>query len=241
MNFENVLQKLLDLERMNTVTGLKAEDAYCLGLLQPVLQGYPLLPFTGATLRPFCMVHIMNDIIVNNRVSILEFGAGISTVMMGRVIRKNNLKSQVITIEHSQDWFHYIKDCLRREELDKYVTVVHSPLQHCDTSLDNNQWYDTATVEREIAGKKFDMVIIDGPPAWQTGKEKARYPAVPFIIKKLSARFSIYLDDANRAGEKSLIETWEKKFHLKFSHPGKTLAHCSGGDFFFSSPLGYYP
>lgn len=240
MDSGNVFQKLLDLERINYATGLKTEDTYCLELLQPVLLGYPLLAFTGSALRPFCLVHIINDMIVNNRTSVLEFGAGISTILMARVIRKNNLKTRVTAVEHDQGWADSVKSLLTKEELNDYVTLIHAPLVNSTLSVDGNQWHDATLIDRAIGDSKFDLVIIDGPPAWEPGKQKARYPAVPYVFDKLSSVFSIYLDDANRAGEKSLMEMWEKEFRLKFNLLGKTLAHCSKGKLRFTNPFAYY-
>ena len=183
----------------------RTEDLYSLGLLQPLIQGYPFLSFTAFAMRPFCLNHIINDISINGRQSIIEFGTGISTIMIARLIKKNNLKTKIVSIEHGEEWAQLTNENLVKEHLHDVATVISIPFKHCNLALDGNLWYDVDLLNQELKDRRFDMVIIDGPPAWEASKEKARYPAVPYIIDKLKDKFSIYLDDVNRKGELDIV------------------------------------
>ncbi len=235
-----ILQKIYGLERTIKVDSYIAEDNYALNLLQPLINGYPYLPFTGSSLRPFCLAHMINDIVINKRQNIIEFGSGISTVMIGRLIKKNNLNSTLLSIEHDAGWVDALKGILKNEQIDDVVTVLHAPLKPCKSALDSNEWYDLKILKDYTKGKKFDMVIIDGPPAWEANKGTARYPAVDFISSKLSKNFSIYLDDAIRKGEQEIIKKWEVDYGIQFRISGKTLAHYYGGISFNTEPFIYY-
>ncbi len=239
-DFELLNIRLNNLERYGWTNSFTIEDTYALGLLQPIISGYPLLPFSGSSLRPFCLAHIINDIIINSRNSIIEFGSGISTIMIGRLIKKNKLDTKIVSIEHDEGWVKVLSQILRNEQIDDVIELQYIPLTTCKLAIDNNDWYDLKILKDYTNGKKFDMVIIDGPPAWEVNKSRARYPAVPFISNKLAKKFSIYLDDAVRAGEQDIIKLWESEYGVNFKVTGKTLAYYYGGEAYYTEPFIYY-
>jgi hypothetical protein len=232
-------KRLAVLERAEYFNRLKLEDTYSLALLNPLLGEFPFIPFTGASLRPFCLAHIINDIVVNDRKHIIEFGSGISTVVIGRLIKSNKLASSLVSIEHDQAWVEVLNSLLAREDLHHCVKVAWVPLAPSDLALDANGWYDTELLERNLSSAVFDMAIVDGPPAWAAGKAKARYPALPFMYERLSERCSVYLDDAERAGEREVLALWHQKFPLRFTLTGNTLAFACRGESFYTEPLAY--
>lgn len=237
---ESISQKLRYLYRLSSLLSMKADDAYSLGLLQTLIVGYPLVPFTGSSIRPFCLTHIINDITVNERKCIIEFGSGISTILIGRLILKNNLQVKFFTVEHDQRWVNTLNEILKRENLNEVVHVIHAPLSECDFSVENNTWYDSKILASHFERVEFDMAIIDGPPAWEVGKGEARYPALPFLFNKMMPDCSIYLDDANRPGELAVIKKWEAEFGIEFCITGETLGFCYIGDSYFTEPIVYY-
>jgi len=215
----------------------KIADTYCLGLLQSLVTGYPFLPITTASLRPHALVHILNDIVVNDRKNIIEFGSGLSTILIGRLIKRNALDSRILSVENDEGWAKTVSRLVRNEGIEDAIDVVHAPLVETGLALDGNLWYDVSVLDDRIAGRQFDMAIIDGPNAWQKGHEKARYPTLPYIYGKLNCGFCVYLDDANRPGENSIIQLWEKKYGTEFSKVGDTLAYCKTGGVFHSAAV----
>lgn len=215
----------------------RTEDLYSLGLLQSLLQGYPYLSFTGFSMRPYCINHIINDVLINGRQHIIEFGAGLSTILIARLIKKNGLNATIVSVDHEEAWANLINEQLIKEQLHEAATVISIPLKPCDLALDGGLWYAVDLLNMELKGRQFDMVIVDGPPAWEASKEKARYPALPYLIDKLQSRFSIYLDDVNRKGEQEIVERWKKEFGLAFNIAGSSLAWHSRGEAFHTAPL----
>lgn len=232
-------QRISVIERLNYLNILRTEDTHSIALLQGLLNGFPFLPFTRFTFRPSSIVHIINDILLNRRKDIIEFGTGISTVIMARLIKKNNLNSRIFSIEHNADWVDDINNMLRVEKLEEVVTVINAPLCECNLAINKTNWYDSNILSKVIGEREFDMVIIDGPPAWEESNMIARYPALPFIMGNLSQNYSIFLDDANRGGEKAIMKLWEDKFKIKFIVRGGTLAYCQKGKFFDSAPFNF--
>lgn len=214
---------------------LRMDDMYSMGLLQSLLNGYPYIPFTTFSFRPFCLNVILNDIIINHRKSIIEFGSGISTVLIGRLIKKNDLHTTIISFEHNDVWVDVMKKMLKNEQLDDVVQIVHAPLKESAFST-FSPWYDPEVIENSIENNRFDLVVVDGPPAWEKAKEKARYPALPFLKERLTDTFCILLDDANRAGEKNVLQLWEQQLGFTFSLMGGSLA-CHRTDSFEAKPF----
>jgi hypothetical protein len=81
-------------------------------------------------------------------------------------------------------------------------------------------WYDTEIIDASLKGK-YDLVLVDGPP---TGDKLNRYPALPYLHKRLSERFSFYLDDASREGER--VRT--PPVGIRIRHPIQSIGahHC---------------
>lgn len=202
-------------------------------LLRPLLEQANYLPMTAAAINPFSLACILNDIVINKRLNILEFGSGISTILIGRLIRLNGLKSKIISIEHDLSWFKEMKDTIEREGLQESVKIILSPLKE----EHGIYWYDKHAIEDKARDILFDSVIIDGPPAWEEGKEKARQPAFGFLINKLSENYIVFLDDANRAGEQQIIMDWTEKYSVNFNSIGPSLAYTYKGKIFSFHPL----
>ena len=210
---------------------MNSKDVYALSVMQPILGG-PYLPFTNSVIRPSRLVHILNDMVVNSRRTILEFGSGISTILMGRLIRKNNTGAQILSIEHDQHWADLVRSAIRNEQMEDIISVVHAPLQPNSFAIGENLWYGLDIHDRLFAGFFFDMVVVDGPPAYEASKEFARYPALPFIHDRLAGQSTIFLDDADRNGEKWIIQQWEREFSIQFRILADSLAYASRGTHF---------
>lgn len=228
----NPVVSVENIENADSVREVRSNDVYALTLLQPLLINYPFLPFTLASLRPLCLAHILNDIVINNRQNIIEFGSGISTLIIGRLIKKNQLTTKLLSIENDESWLKKMIQTLKDEKIDDVVSIKWAPLTTCDFSIDDNLWYDIGKMQEHVKSKTFDMVIIDGPPAWEPRKQLARFPAIPFVKDKLENDFSIYLDDADRLGEQKVIELWKSGFGFNLDFSRKSFAYYQSGKSF---------
>ena len=173
---------------------------------------------------------MVNDIVVNRRRSILEFGAGMSTILMARLIRQNGLTATITSVEHDAVWLQVVTDALAGEDLLQHVTFVQAPLAQKCCFGHSLPWYDTDILDASLAGK-YDLVLVDGPPS---ADKLNRYPALPYLYKRLSERFSFYLDDASREGELGILRRWECEYNIPFKVLGHTIAVGSQGTLFNS-------
>ena len=68
---------------------------------------------------------MLNDIVTNDRKSIVEFGSGMSTIMIGRLIKNNGLDSRLVTVEHDKGWVDVLAGILRKESIHDVIDNRH--------------------------------------------------------------------------------------------------------------------
>lgn len=174
------------------------------------------LPWTKSAMRPSGLVAVLNEITINQRKCIVECGGGISTFYIARLLREKG--GHIYTIEHNQLWCQLLEQELAKENLSEYVSVIFAPLSSNKIEIrqENTEWYDLSTLEAKLSSLKIDLLIVDGPPAYEVEKQLARYPAVPFLSTYLAEDYTIILDDINRPGEQEVLQTWEQQLGIVF-------------------------
>lgn len=178
----------------------------------------PYLPYTSSAMSLDSLTCVFNDICINNRKEILEFGAGVSTILLARLIKINKLETKLTSVESDPDFIEYLKKTLANEQTLSKVKIIHAPLtnRHSEYKFTKTEWYSPKVLEKNIKSIS-DLVIVDGPLAFNKDVALSRYPAVPYIFNRLAHNCSIYLDDANRNGEKQCMAEWSKNFDIVFN------------------------
>lgn len=231
-----VYRALNQLVQLNTTSRNRENDLLALTLMHNLIHAGKYLPFTQFSLSPYALAMIMNDVIVNQRRNILEFGSGISTILTARLIRTNQLDATITSVEHDAKWIQFIKSTLAEEGLLPYVTFVEAPLLERFSSQHSLPWYDTNILDMHLKGQ-YDLVLVDGPPSTE---KLNRYPALPYLHKKLSDCFSFYLDDAHREGETLILKKWESEYGISFKTYEQMIALGSRGKVFESCLRAYW-
>ena len=174
------------------------------------------LPWTKSAIRPSGLVAILNEITINQRKCIVECGGGISTFYIARLLREKG--GHIYTIEHNQQWCQLLGQELDKENLSEYVSIVFAPLCSSDIGIEkkDTEWYDLSTLEEKLSSLKIDLLIVDGPPAYELEKQFSRYPAVPYLSNYFAQDYTIILDDINRPGEQKVLQVWEKQLGIVF-------------------------
>ena len=209
-------------------------------LLHKFFPAKTILSFTPFSLNPNTILHIINEIQINNRKNIIEFGSGISTIILAKFIKDNNLNTKIVSIEDNKGWYDYIKSELIKYDLDGIVSLNYIPLLEEEGIT---CWYNKKNVSEIVLNKKFDLILVDGPSGG-LGK-KARKPALEVIINSLNESFIIFLDDIRRKDEREIINNWESllnKNNYKINkqiNPSKVYGIISCGEAFSSTPLSH--
>ena len=208
-----ILNTLGKLSVLNKFANLfrTVEDIKALQLLSPLHTEY--LPWSDSSIRPSALVSILNDITLNKRTNIVEFGGGISTIFIAKHLRNLN-RGGVTTFEHNKEWVDILNNIISQSGLDDFCTVVHAPMRCCSYALNNQEWYDHNVIENTLRPHSIDLVLVDGPLAYSKELAQSRYPALPVIRPFLKSNFSIYLDDINRLGEQKILEKWSHELKL---------------------------
>lgn len=212
LDFIEGIHFLDDNSVLKTNTIFDVKDILAMQYLQPLYPTY--YPWSSAAMRPSGLVKVVNEIMINQRKTIVECGGGISTVLIAKLI--NEFSGKLYTIEHSKEWAVFLENLLKKYKLNQNVYIIYSPLRQIELSIGKGFWYECKCIERVIPRKKVDFLIVDGPPSYPIENKYSRYFAVPFFWDYFAEDFSILLDDINRQGEKEIITLWEKEYNIKF-------------------------
>jgi Methyltransferase domain len=185
-----------------------AEDLHAWHVLRPLLDVGPYLPWSSGAMRPAGLVTVCNAIVSDARTSVVECGSGASTVLLARLLRERGAGT-LVSIEHDAGWAALTTDLLRRERLDAAARVVHAPL------TGDPPWYAPEPLEGALPDS-VDLLVVDGPPAFEPGHEHRREPALGFFEERLADGAAVVLDDLQRAGEREVLARWEARGAWRF-------------------------
>lgn len=199
--------------------------------LLPLIYSNNYVPFNELSLRPFALNFLCNEILINRRSRVIEFGSGVSTILMARLIKQMSLETRIVSIDEHEGWLKVIEKSLKEENLSEYVNLIHSPVQ--------GDWYNEEVLKQKLRSVQCDLVFVDGPTSGQ--QQHTRYKALPFVFPQLADEAAIFLDDVDRAAEKEVLERWEKEFELNFRVHNRTLGVAYRGQHFTANPnKGFY-
>lgn len=177
-------------------------------ILTPLLGAGGYLPWTSGSMRPTALVAVCNEVVHGNRSRIVECGSGASTVMLARLLRERQ-GGRLTALEHDGHWAALVAGQLRREGLDSIAQVIHAPLGG------EPEWYGAAALAA-VPGK-VDLLLVDGPPAFDPGMGASRAPALPWFEARLVAGAVVMLDDLDRPGERQVVAEWEAASDWRFA------------------------
>ncbi|MBA2416810.1 MAG: class I SAM-dependent methyltransferase [Geodermatophilaceae bacterium] len=191
------------------------DDAAAWQALSPLLK--PYLPWSAGAMRPAGLVTVLNDVWFRMPTLVVELGSGTSTVVVARLLHELGT-GRLLSIEHDDAWADRVQRQLDREGLVDVADVVRAPLRPHERSWHGAEWYDEAALATAIgvAGHPIDLLVVDGPPAWQPGKEHARYPALGSLVRWLAPGATVVLDDIERAGEQEVLARWQQEHGVIF-------------------------
>ena len=192
----------------------------------------PRFPFPAIDKRaiaPELALLLASKIIEQKPSLMLEMGSGISTVIGGYCLQKNDF-GKLISIEHDRHFADQTRSAIRLHGLTDFVEVVYAPLRQTNRRNDEYFWYDPFFLET-ISPRSVDLLFIDGPPGRL--RKLSRYPAIPFLYETLSDDAVILVDDANRNDESEMINLWLRDFpslRCTYIKKGKGSAILINGD-----------
>jgi hypothetical protein len=133
--------------------------------------------------------------------SVLELGAGQSTLLIDALNARRNRRFEARTVEHDPLWAREVGDKVAHR-----IAVL--PLQDRVVCGRPISWYGGAVAE---PGKTYDFVLVDGPPAFRRDTSHSRCGCLDVLPGALASDFVVIIDDASRPGEMFLVAELEQR------------------------------
>jgi hypothetical protein len=169
---------------------------------------------------PDFSLYLVELLETNNYDLIIEFGSGISTVIMAKTLAKmtrrhsDKASTTLVSFDHLEQYYKQTLGQLKQADLAEQVQLELAPLKAYTSPNGNTYPYYTCHETLAKLAQKHDLtntrilVVVDGPPA-STGKH-ARYPAAPLVLTHFKgASIDLLLDDYIRDDEKEIATLWK--------------------------------
>jgi 16S rRNA G966 N2-methylase RsmD len=191
------------------------QEQFSYNVISGLFKESHFIPFTTWTISPSTIHHVLNDIEINKKKCIVEFGAGASTFFIAKLLQTKSSDASFFSIESDEVWAGKVESYIKDMKLEKFVTIIHAPITKVSDKISyKNQlyWYDTDILSVKFEDvNSIDLVLVDGPYAKST--PYARFSAIPYLQPKLAKKYSVYLDDINRDEEGEIATIWEKRLN----------------------------
>ena len=173
--------------------------------LAPLFTNWAYLPLTDWAPGPEFLCHLSNEICINNRRNVVEFGSGITTLVLARLAKINSINLNITTIDQSHEWQNVVKQIAVRDGIDQYIKFVHNPIEQ-------GVYGNIAEVQQRIFSEKdkFDCAVLDGPAS---GHAFTRLESMPIVKDYLCNSFVVFFHDTDRNEEKQLAVEWANRLH----------------------------
>lgn len=155
---------------------------------------------------PDFLLHMARHALTRQPRAVLECSSGTSTLVLARCMQINGA-GKVFSLEHDPHFAQQTRAQLARHGLTDWAVVLDAPLRPRQLGAESWQWYSHEMLDGDAP---IDMIAIDGPPA--ATQPLARYPAGPLLFHRLSDGASVFLDDAARADEQTIVRRWQAEF-----------------------------
>lgn len=192
--------------------------AYSMAALQPLI-GDRYLPWSMYSVNPDLARQICNEIVINQRENILEFGSGVMTAILVALARNLDLPLKIHSVDQDADWLERVERMVG-DPGPASVELQHAPLidlQGPTSAPSPVRWYDMSGVE--IADSSIDLAIVDGPDdiGW------SRWAAAPYLEPRLAEKCAFVLDDIHLPGINRIARDWRKRFGGEFAVERQSL------------------
>lgn len=170
---------------------------------------------------PDFSLYVVSLVEQNNYDLVIEFGSGISTVVIAKALSKMASRQKTgkppvgfASFDHLPQYYQQTLDMLQQAHLAQRVQLHHTPLQEWQAQNGNTYPYYACQAALAALAQQYSpmglrvLVIVDGPPA-ATGPH-ARYPACPLVLQHFAgAHIDFLMDDYIRADEKEIVQLWQ--------------------------------
>lgn len=147
-------------------------------------------------------------VIASKPTRVLEFGSGVSTVVLAKAMRELHPEGRALVVSIEQSMAHAADTNvrLRRADLQTAAHVVVAPLVSLNVQGWDTTCYDIASVVGDLGVQPFDLVVVDGP----FGPPRCRFATLPLTAALLTDSAEVVMDDALRDAELWIAAEWSR-------------------------------
>lgn len=197
-DFENLKQKELKSIKNQNEELFKGMIFNNLVLQKDWIKNKEFIPTKGAA--TYSLLYILLIILDKARPNnILEFGLGQTSKLTTQYAHFKNPDCILQIIDHDELWIKAMSDELPSAD---NINIIKRELENFQLNDTQNDRYKN--LQDITAGKKYDLIIIDGPYGFN--RTYPRTNILELIPQNLSHDFIIILDDAERQGEKNTAQ-----------------------------------
>jgi predicted O-methyltransferase YrrM len=172
-------------------------------------------------MTPTGLADVCAEVAGRHRPRIVECGSGFSTVVLARLVHARG--GRLVSLEHDRAWAARVGDELASNGLAETAQIVLAPLEPHPLARDELPWYARSALR--LLPRRIDVLLVDGPPAFEPGTGLSRYPALPALAARLADDAVVVLDDIDRPGELRILEAWERDSDVRFeTRPAARIA-----------------
>ena len=172
--------------------------------IAPLREGL-VYPGNPAALCPENALFVVQQIHRRRPKRVVEFGSGVSTVLVARALRELGEDRRLDSFEHVESWYERTRELLRSAGVEDVVRLHYSPLgRHAGLEV---PWYDVSVLAKDET--PCDLVLVDGPEGGSR-EPLARLGGFLALRDRLAPGAVVLLDDAFRKGEREIVRRWQR-------------------------------
>lgn len=196
----------------------RSSAAFSMAALSPLI-GDRYLPWSIYSVNPDLARQVCNEVVINGRENILEFGSGVMTAILVALARNLGLPLQIRAVDQDADWLETVERMVG-DPGPASIELIHAPLVDYQGEIPPPaplRWYDMAGVA--VPDRSVELAIVDGPAetAW------SRWGALPYLEPRLAERCAFVLDDIHLSGINRIAKDWRKRLGGEFAVDRQSL------------------
>ena len=163
---------------------------------------------TAAGLTAVCA-----EVSARERPTVVECGSGFSTLRLAEIVHERG--GRLVSLEHDASWAARVARRTRRRRAGR-DRARRARAAGAAPARTRRAALVRASTRCVAFPRAIDVLLVDGPPAFEPGAGLSRYPALPALAERLAPDAVVVLDDIDRPGEREVLSAWERDTDFRF-------------------------